>query len=104
MELVHLCDPDPATALARLRQTAAALRSELAAVETAIAAFDGLLKRPEAASTLLTVAEAAAELRVSKSTVFSLLKTGKLTGIKLGRDRCVHRASILALLDQSGAA
>ena len=104
VEIVQLSDSDPAIALSRLRQVQVVLGDVSAAVAFAIAALEGTASQPETASTLLTVTEAATELRISKSTVFALLKSGELTGIKLGRDRCVHRASIAALLDRRGAA
>jgi excisionase family DNA binding protein len=91
--------------LARLHRAEAAMASELAAVREAIAEVEAALAatsgRPAA---LLTVMEAARELRVSRSRVFELLAVGELEGVMIGRSRCVPRRSIDALLFRLGAA
>ena len=95
---------DPASVLDRLRQSEAALSSELVALRLAIAQVEAILKAPPARSSLLTVVEAARELRVSRTRVFQLLASGDLEGVRIGRARCVPRRSIDAYLDGLGAA
>jgi excisionase family DNA binding protein len=59
---------------------------------------------PSGGAGLLTVVEAARELRVSRSRVLDLLAAGELEGVMIGRARCVPRRSIDALLVRLGAA
>jgi excisionase family DNA binding protein len=95
---------DPAAALARLRKAEAVMAAELAAVRETIAEVDAALTAPRAGTSLLTVVEAARELRVSRSTVFDLLAGGELEGVMIGRARCVPRHSLEAFLSRRGAA
>lgn len=80
------------------------MASELAAVREAINQLEGALVAPAASSSLLTVVEAARELRVSRSRVFDLLRVGELEGVLIGRGRCVTRRSIDEFLTRLGAA
>jgi len=47
----------------------------------------------------MTVQEAAEYLRLSTATVYKLLKSGRLKGVKTKRDWRVSRAAVLALGD-----
>jgi excisionase family DNA binding protein len=97
--------PDPAGALLRLRRAEAAMASELAAVREALADVEAALAAgPVGGAGLLTVVEAARELRVSRSRVFDLLAAGELEGVMIGRARCVPRRSIDDFLVRLGAA
>ncbi len=91
---VRLARRDPGVALARLHQAEATMASELAAVRQAIVDIESTLAAAVPPSSLLTVAEAAQELRVSRSRIFQLLAAGELEGVRLGRSRCLIRRSI----------
>lgn len=54
-------------------------------------------ERPEA---LLTVPEACAALRVSKWTLYQLIRRRQLSTIKIGARRCVPVASVQALIER----
>jgi excisionase family DNA binding protein len=95
---------DPTLVLARLRRTEAAMSSELVALRETIVQVEAVLKTPPVESSLLTVVEAARELRVSRSRVFELLAAGELDGVMIGRARCVPRRSLEAYLARLGAA
>ena len=95
---------DSAAVLARLRQAEIALSSELAALRQAIAELAAVLECPPPGASLLTVVEAARELRVSRTRVFQLLASGDLEGVRIGRARCVPRRSVDAYLGRLGAA
>jgi excisionase family DNA binding protein len=45
---------------------------------------------------LLTVAEAAARLRIGRTTVYSLIKTGELASVTVGRLRRIRPADLAA--------
>jgi excisionase family DNA binding protein len=49
---------------------------------------------------LLTVAEACAELRISKWTLYQFIRTRQLASIKLGRRRVIPRTAITTLLEK----
>jgi len=51
---------------------------------------------------LLTVAEAASWLRVSKWTVYNLIRNGQLHAIKIGRRRLVSRAALAICVAELG--
>ena len=91
-------------ALARLQQAEATMATELAAVREVIAQLEATVVLPAPSSSLLTVVEAARELRVSRSRVFALLAAGELEGVRIGRARCVPRRSIDEFLARLGAA
>jgi excisionase family DNA binding protein len=95
---------DSAAVLARLRQTEAALSSELATLRQAIVEKATVLESLPPGASLLTVVEAARELRVSRTRVFQVLASGDLEGVRIGRARCVPRRSIDAYLGRLGAA
>jgi excisionase family DNA binding protein len=95
---------DQPSVLARLRKAEVALSSELAALRQVIAEVEAVLKAPPAGASLLTVIEAASELRVSRTRIFQLLASGDLEGVRIGRTRCVPRRSIDAYLARLGAA
>jgi excisionase family DNA binding protein len=57
--------------------------------------------RPE--SPWMTVAEAAAELRIAKSTIYHLVEIKQLAGIRLGGCVRIPRAAIRDLLKQAEA-
>ena len=101
---MHLGRGDPGTALARLHQAETTMAAELSALREAIAQIESTLAAPPASSSLLTVVEAARELRVSRSRVFALLAAGELEGVRIGRSRCVPRRSIEEFLARLGAA
>jgi excisionase family DNA binding protein len=95
---------DPTSVLARLRRTEAALSSELVALRETIVEVEAALRTPRVEPSLLTVVEAARELRVSRSRVFELLASGELDGVMIGRARCVPRRSLNGYLARLGAA
>ncbi len=95
---ISLTPPDPAAAVARLRRAVETCRSELAAVEGALAAIEATTIRPVTATTLLTVDEVATELWVSKNRVFALIRSGELDSIMVGKRRCVPRATLDAFI------
>jgi len=97
-QTISLTPPDPAAAVARLRQAVEICRSELAAVEGALAAIETTVVRPVTASTLLTVDEVAAELWVSRNRVFALIRAGELDSIMVGKRRCVPRSTLDAFI------
>jgi excisionase family DNA binding protein len=47
----------------------------------------------------MTVREVAEYLRMSRATVYKLLRTGRLSGVKTKRDWRVSRGAVLALGD-----
>jgi excisionase family DNA binding protein len=96
--------PDSAAVLARLRQVEAALSFELASLRQTIGELAAVLETPLPGGTLLTVVEAARELRVSRTRIFQLLASGELEGVRIGRARCVPRQSVDAFLARLGAA
>lgn len=51
-------------------------------------------------SFVLTVGEVADLLRVGRTTVYELIRTGELNSIMIGRLRRVRRADVVAHLDQ----
>jgi excisionase family DNA binding protein len=53
---------------------------------------------------LLTVPETAAALRVSRSTVYELLQSGRLRGVKIGRRRLVAASEITEIIRRGYAA
>ncbi len=89
-------------ALARLRRAEATMAVELEAIRAPIGEVEASLA--SSGSGLLTVAETARELRVSRSRVFELLATGELEGVRIGRARCVPRRSVDEFLSRLGAA
>lgn len=50
---------------------------------------------------LLTVAEVAAMLRLSKMTIYRLMEKGRLPALRVGRSFRIPRDSVQALLDES---
>lgn len=52
-------------------------------------------------SRLLTVAEVASVMRVSRMTVYRLIRRGQLTAIKVGRNYRVRERDLAAYLDRS---
>lgn len=101
--MIRLSAPDPAVALTQVRQAVTALRSDLAVLESSLSDLEAAAGRPSPSSTLLTVDEAASELRVSRSTVFGLIRTGELATTKIGSRRLVPRASLEALVARRAA-
>lgn len=95
---------DPGAALERLHRAEATIASELAAVREAIVQIEAVLVVPASSSSLLTVVEAARELRVSRSRVFQLLAAVDFQGVRVGRARCVPRRSVEAFLARLGSA
>ncbi len=53
-------------------------------------------------TTLLTVDEAAARLRVSRWTIYNLIRTSQLRTIKIGRRRLVPPAALAECVDLLG--
>lgn len=49
---------------------------------------------------VLDIPETGALLRCGRSTVYQLLETGELTGLKIGRRRLVTRDSIVAFVNR----
>lgn len=48
---------------------------------------------------LLTITEAGVSLRISRTLLYSFIRSGQLKTIKLGRRRLVHRSDLDRLLD-----
>jgi excisionase family DNA binding protein len=96
--------PDPSAALSRLRRSESVIAIELANVQAAIAEIDLAMESPQRSASLMSVQEVAAELHVSRSRVFEMLKAGDLEGIKLGKERCVPRSCVESLISRQGAA
>jgi excisionase family DNA binding protein len=94
---------DPTLVLAELRRAEAALSSELVSLRRAIGQLEAVLRCPPTGGSLLTVVEAARELRVSRARIFQLLAAGDLEGVRIGRSWCVPRRSIDAYLSRLGA-
>ena len=94
---------DPTAVLAELRRAETALSSERASLRQAIAQMEAVLRSGPTGTSLLTVVEAARELRVSRARVFQLLASGDLDGVRIGRARCVPRRSIDVYLSRLGA-
>jgi len=90
-------------ALARLRRAEVTMAAEVEALREAIEQVEAALAKPTGGS-LLTVVEAARELRVSRSRVFQLLAAGELEGVRIGRSRCVPRRSVEDFVARLGAA
>jgi hypothetical protein len=75
--LHHLAtDEDPTLVLAELRRAEMALSSELVSLRRAIGQVEAVLRCPPTGGSLLTVVEAARELRVSRARIFQLLAAG----------------------------
>jgi excisionase family DNA binding protein len=55
---------------------------------------------PSSASTLLTVAEVARVMRVSKMTVYRLVRSGKLSAVRIGKVLRIPRASMRQFLGE----
>lgn len=53
---------------------------------------------------MLTVAEAADKLRVSRSTLYTLLAAGQVRGVKIGRRRFVPASEVARIVSGSDAA
>lgn len=51
-------------------------------------------------SLTMTIAEAQAELRISRSRLYELVRCGKLPSVKIGRSRRILRSGLEAFLDQ----
>lgn len=49
---------------------------------------------------LLTISEAQSELRCSRSQIYNLLHEGRLTSVKLRRNRLITRASLNQLIEE----
>ena len=80
------------------------MAAELEALRDAIGQVEAALAAPLGGGSLLTVVEAARELRVSRSRVFQLLAAGELEGVRIGRSRCVPRRSVEDFVARLGAA
>jgi excisionase family DNA binding protein len=63
---------------------------------------DEQIREPVAnsAATILTVPEAYAELRVSRSKLYGLIRSNKLNTIRIGRRRLIPREAIHELVQQ----
>ncbi|GAA1447052.1 hypothetical protein GCM10009602_35290 [Nocardiopsis tropica] len=53
---------------------------------------------PQVAALLLTPAEAQVVLRIGKTSLFTMLKSGEIRSIKLGRSRRIVAASLYELV------
>jgi excisionase family DNA binding protein len=111
MELTSLTKPStdklsPAAALARLRQIEGAMSAAVHELSTLRAEMEKTMvsASPSSSASLLTVEEAAAELRVGRTTVFNMIQSGDLRGVRLGKKRCVTRASLDAFVASLSAA
>ena len=62
---------------------------------------DGANRRPPAAGDLLTVAEVAAMLRVSKMTIYRLIDAGRLNAVRVGRSFRLPQASVESFLREA---
>lgn len=62
---------------------------------------DGLPKRDAARTSLLTVAEVAETLRLSRMTVYRLVHSGELPAVRVGRSFRVPQSAVDDLLTQT---
>lgn len=78
---------------------------ELATAIAALLAVTQTTTEPTApAPTLLTVAETAELLRCGQTTVYQLIKDGRLASVKIGRRRLVRASAVAAFIEAGGAA
>lgn len=79
--------------------------TELAtAIAALLAATQTTAETATAAPTLLTVPETAELLRCGQTTVYQLLKDGRLASVKIGRRRLVRASAVAAFIEAGGAA
>jgi len=57
-------------------------------------------QQKQSAAAMLTVAEACAYLRISKWSLYQLIRKGQLTSVKIGRRRLIPMTSIERLVQQ----
>ncbi len=57
-------------------------------------------KENESVQTMLTVAEACAQLRISKWTLYRLMQSGQLASVKIGSRRLIPMRAITKFIDQ----
>lgn len=73
--------------------------TELAtAIAALLAAAHVAPEVPSAPQTLFTVDEAAEQLRVSRSLIYSALRDGRLRGVKIGRRRLIPASEVDRLI------
>ncbi|BBX38064.1 DNA-binding protein [Mycolicibacterium mageritense DSM 44476 = CIP 104973] len=77
---------------------------ELTAVIAALVAAAQTTTDAEPPRTLLTVSETAEMLRCGQTTVYQLLKDGRLASVKIGRRRLVRADAVERFIDAGGAA
>lgn len=63
--------------------------------------FDGPSGKSSPGSQFVTVAEVAAQMRVSKMTVYRMLHSGELPAVRVGRSFRVHKKAFDELLGSS---
>lgn len=78
--------------------------TELTAAIAALVAAAQTPADTEPPRTLLTVPETAAMLRCGQTTVYQLIKDGRLAGVKIGRRRLVGADAVAQFIDAGGAA
>lgn len=74
------------------------------AIAALLAAAQPTAETATVAPTLLTVAETAELLRCGQTTVYQLLKDGRLASVKIGRRRLVRAADVHRFIEAGGAA
>ncbi len=75
-----------------------------AAITALVAVARGTADPAEPSRTLLTVPETAEMLRCGQTTVYQLLKDGRLASVKIGRRRLVRADAVARFIDTGGAA
>lgn len=78
----------------------AALIAELVELTTTTDQLPVPEPRPSSDHTLLTVEEAADRLRIGRTRMFALLKSGEIESIQIGRSRRIHAKEIDAYTDR----
>lgn len=72
------------------------------ALATALAALVAAVRAPAAPTVerrLLTVAEAAEQLRVGRTMIYAMLRDGRINGVKIGRRRLVPASEIERIIN-----
>lgn len=59
------------------------------------------LRQPKAIEQLLTINETAELLRITRGTVYYLIRTGQLTTVRVGKHQRIEPSVIRAMLDRS---
>lgn len=78
-------------------------RSRLATAAEALAtALEEQMPRAiQEPDTVLTVDEAAAQLSVSRSLIYTMMRTGQLDSVRIGRRRCIPVTEVTRIIDSA---